>query len=116
MNAKTLNRNRLICCREKLGITKQEAAKRMQISQPAYLRYESGERTPSVHVVQIMADVLGTSVAYLINESDNPNPDCFLIRKETEPELFQLISAYRNADFKMRKRLFAYLEEFNKLK
>lgn len=88
----------------------------MQLSQPAYLRYENGERTPSVHVIQIMADVLGASVAYLINESDNPNPDCFLIREETEPELFQLISAYKNTDVKMQKRLFAFLREFNKLK
>ena len=43
MKSNTLDRNRLIACREKLGITKQEAAKRMQLSQPAYLRYESGD-------------------------------------------------------------------------
>ena len=54
MNPNTLDRKRLIKCREKLGITKQEAAKRMQMSQPAYLRYESGERTPSIHVIQVM--------------------------------------------------------------
>ena len=116
MNVKTLNRKRLICCREKLNITKQEAAKRMHISQPAYLRYESGQRTPSIHVIQIMAEVLDTSVAYLINESDNPNPDCYFIKADTEPELFQLIRTYRNTDTKTRERLSAYLAEFNKLK
>lgn len=46
MKSNTLDRHRLIARREKLGITKQEAAKRMQLSQPAYLRYESGERSP----------------------------------------------------------------------
>ena len=33
-----LDKERLKECRLKLGITKQEAAKRVQISQPAYLR------------------------------------------------------------------------------
>ncbi len=111
-----LNRNRLIACREKLGLTKQETAKRMQISQPAYLRYESGERTPSIHVIQIMAEVLGTSVAYLINESDNPNPDSYLIKAESEPELFQFISTFKNADDKAKKRLLAYFMEVGKIK
>ncbi|MGN0385319.1 MAG: helix-turn-helix domain-containing protein [Lachnospiraceae bacterium] len=46
MKSNTLYRNRLIACREKLGITKQEAAKRMHLSQLAYLRYESGEHSP----------------------------------------------------------------------
>ena len=41
-----------------MGITKQEAAKRMNMSQPAYLRYESGTRTPSIHVINSMANVL----------------------------------------------------------
>ena len=91
MKSNTLDRNRLIACREKLGITKQEAAKRMQLSQPAYLRYESGERSPSIHVIQIMADVLATSAAYLTGKSDNPNPDSYLIKSETDPQLFFLI-------------------------
>ena len=114
MNAKTLNRKRLINCREKLGITKQEVAKRMHISQPAYLRYESGERTPSIQVIQIMAEVLGTSVAYLTNECDNPQPDCYFIKEDTEPALFQLINTYRNTDMETRERLLAYFLEFNK--
>ncbi len=116
MNVKKLNRERLICCREKLGITKQEAAKRMQMSQPAYLRYESGERTPSIHVVQVMADVLGTSVAYLTGESDNPKPDSYIIKSNSEPKLFELIEAYRNADTETQKRLIEYLLQFTKEK
>lgn len=110
MEPNTLNRNRLIACREKLGITKQEAAKRMQLSQPAYLRYESGERSPSIHVIQIMADVLATSAAYLTGKSDNPNPDSYLIKSETDPELFYLIQKYRNSDTEMKNRLLAYLQ------
>lgn len=112
MRTKTLNRQRLISCREKLGITKQEAAKRMHMSQPAYLRYESGQRNPSIHVIQIMAEVLGTSVAYLTNESSNPNPDCYYVKADTEPELFQIIATYKNTDEKTRDRLLAYFSKF----
>ena len=70
-----LNRARLTECRERLGLSKREAAKRMNMSQPAYLRYESGERTPSIHVVQTMADVLSTSVDYLLGNNDDDSPD-----------------------------------------
>ena len=116
MNSNTLDRTRLINCRKKLGITKQEAARRMQMSQPAYLRYESGERTPSIHVIQVMADVLDTSVAYLTGQTDNPNPDSYLIKLETEPELFQLIEKYRDSDIKTRDRLLTYLREISRQK
>lgn len=115
MNTNTLDRIRLINCREKLGITKQEAARRMQMSQPAYLRYESGERTPSIHVIQVMADVLATSAAYLTGQTDNPNPDSYLIKSDTEPDLFELIEKYRNADIKTKNRLLTYLYEITNL-
>ena len=112
MNTNTLDRKRLINCREKLGITKQEAARRMQMSQPAYLRYESGERTPSIHVIHVMADVLATSVAYLTGQTDNPNPNSYLIKLDTEPELFRLIEKYKNSDIEMRNRLLSYLQKY----
>ena len=113
MNTNMLDRKRLINCREKLGITKQEAARRMQMSQPAYLRYESGERTPSIHVIHVMADVLATSVAYLTGQTNNPNPDSYLIKLDTEPELFQLIEKYRESDTKTKDRLLTYLHKIN---
>lgn len=116
MNTNTLDRKRLINCREKLGITKQEAARRMQMSQPAYLRYESGERTPSIHVIHVMADVLATSVAYLTGQTDNPNPNSYLIKLDTEPELFELIEKYRDTDIKTQNRLLTYLHEITNLK
>ena len=113
MKSNNLDRHRLIACREKLGITKQEAAKRMQLSQPAYLRYESGERSPSIHVIQIMADVLATSTAYLTGKSDNPTPDSYLIKSDTDPDLFLLIQKYRNSDTETKNRLLAYLQRIS---
>jgi transcriptional regulator with XRE-family HTH domain len=107
-----LNRARLTECRERLGLSKREAAKRMNMSQPAYLRYESGERTPSIHVVQTMADVLSTSVDYLLGNNDDDSPDSFIIRYSDDPILFEIIQNYKN-DESTRERLMAY---FNKLK
>ena len=111
MDTYTLNCQRLINCRKQLGITKQEAAKRMQMSQPAYLRYESGERKPSIHVIQFMAHILGTSVNYLIGKTDNPNPDSYLVKIENEPELFDIITTYINSDANTQNRLLSYFQK-----
>lgn len=114
MSSITLNRQRLKQCRENLGITKQEAARRMLLSQPAYLRYESGDRTPSIHVMQVMADVLGTSVDYLTDKTDESMPNSYIVKSDADPELFQFIQMYKNSDDKMRQRILAYTNELNK--
>ena len=113
MNTFTLDCERLICCRKKLGITKQEAAKRMQMSQPAYLRYESGERTPSIHVIHSMANVLGTSADYLTGKTDDPNPNIYLISADNEPELFSLIEIYRTGDSGTKERISSYFHKLS---
>ena len=113
MNTITLNRERLIECRKKLGITKQQAAIRMQLSQPAYLRYESGERTPSIHVIYYMAHVLGTSADYLTGKTDDPNPSSYLINADNEPELFSLIEIYRTSDSNTKERISSYFHKLS---
>ena len=113
MNTTTLNRERLIECRKKLGITKQQAAIRMQLSQPAYLRYESGERTPSIHVIYYMAHVLGTSADYLTGKTDDPNPSSYLINADNEPELFSLIEIYRTSDSNTKERISSYFHKLS---
>lgn len=111
MSTITLNRQRLAECRMKLGITKQEAAKRMEMSQPAYLRYESGERTPSIQVIYLMADVLGTSADYLLDKTDNPSPNSYIVKACTDPELFRFVEHYLRADEDMKKRITAYMKK-----
>ena len=113
MNTTTLNRERLIECRKKLGITKQQAAIRMQLSQPAYLRYESGERTPSIHVIYYMAHILGTSADYLTGSSDDPTPNCHYIFEEDKPGLFSLIDKVKNCDSETLERLMAYFQKIS---
>ena len=111
--ASKLVRERLIDCRKKLCITKQEAARRMNMSQPAYLRYESGERTPSIHVIQTMADVLQTSAEYLTGGTDNPAPTSYVVRKSMEPELFDLILEYKSTSADGQRRLLEYAKRIH---
>lgn len=112
MDTTTLNIPRLIECRKKLGISKQEAAKRMDMSQPAYLRYESGQRIPSIQVIYHMADILGTSAEYLLGHTDNPDKTRYVVDSESNAELFEIVRFYDNADESTRNRLIAYVKEF----
>ena len=112
METTSLNINRLIECRKKLGITKQEAAKRMNMSQPAYLRYESGQRIPSLHVIYTMADVLSTSAEYLLGETDNPKPTRYIIEVKNEPELFEIVERLNSTDIETKKRFIAYMKDW----
>lgn len=109
----SLNTNRLKECREKLKISKMEAAKRMQLSQPAYLRYEAGTRTPSLQTLTVIANVLNTSVEYLTNLSDNPQPISYTISKSTDPDLFEIINICKNSDDSVVKRLSVYASKLS---
>lgn len=106
--------NRLIECRQKMGISKNEAAKRIGVSQPAYLRYESGERTPSMQVIKEIAKVLHTSPGYLIGKTNSSDIDAYVITKEDDFELFSIIETYYRSEEKQQRRLLAYLKEFLK--
>ena len=112
----SLNTGRLKECREKLGITKMEAAKRMQLSQPAYLRYEAGTRMPSLQTLSVIANILNTSVEYLTDQTDDPNPLSYTITKLTDPELYEIISICKNADNGTIKRLFTYASKLSESK
>ena len=115
MNKIILHRDRLICCRKKLGMSKQTAAKKMQLSQPAYLRYESGERTPSIHVIRYMANILNTSADYLIGKTDDPKPYSYVVNVSDNPELFAFIELYNSSDSATQKRLLTYMQKISNL-
>lgn len=103
-----LDIERIKRCRSKLGITKQEAAKRIQISQPAYLRYEAGTRTPSIQTISKMAEVFSTSVDYLLGKTDEPSIDRTIIEREKDPSLFLLAETCKTLDESQIERVVAY--------
>ena len=109
-----LDIERLKECRLKLGITKQEAAKRIQISQPAYLRYEAGTRKPSVQTIARMAEVFSTSTDYLVGNTEKKDPDRLIIEKNKNPSLFLLAESCKELDESQLKRIHAYASKFSK--
>ena len=103
--------DRLISSREFNNISKREAAKLIGISQPAYLRYESGERTPSIQVIKEMAKVFHTSVEYLTGEVNDPAPNVIEIDKSKNEALFNIIEFCDGMDDQQTQRLLTYAKE-----
>ena len=99
---------RLQNIRQGLGLNKTEAANLLDLTKMGYGRYENGDRSPSFQTISFMAGVLGTSVAYLTGETDDPAPDAITIKAQEEPDLFLLAEAFRSGDSAMRERLLAY--------
>lgn len=93
-----LNPERLLLCRQHLGLTQQEAAESVGVSQPAYQRYEAGTRNPSIQVVRQIAAAFHTSVEYLTGESSDAEPDYIVIDKKSDPQLFSLVERFRQND------------------
>ena len=105
---------RLIQCRKNLGISKQEASRRIGISQPAYLRYESGDRTPSPHVIKQIANAFHTSVDYLTGNSSDPSSDFFEIKKDDNKDLYLIVEQLLNMNSSQQKRILNYVENLSK--
>ena len=108
-----LDINRLKECREKLGISKHETARRIGVSQPAYLRYESGDRKPSLQMTKEIAKVLNTSVDYLVGKSDDTNPNLIEISKDDNNELFRIVELCSRMDEKQQKRIISYINKLD---
>ena len=99
---------RIKIARENLGITKAEAARRLNLSKIGYCRYEYGERTPSIQTLEVIARCFNTSTAYLIGETDDITPDCFVISQKDNPVMFELVSSLQNSNDEYIKRLLTY--------
>ena len=56
--------------RERLGLSQVEVAEKVGISQPMYSYYESGLKTPTLYLAKAMANVLGVSLDYLVDNED----------------------------------------------
>ena len=96
---------------EKLGITKAEASRRLNLSKIGYCRYEYGERTPSPQTLEVIAQCFNTSVDYLIGLSDDPEPTQIVVNKEASPELFELVNLCKNNDSDHLKRIITYYKK-----
>ena len=97
-SSNTLVPKRLKLAREKLSLSKAEAARRIGLTAASYVRYEAGDRRPSPQVLLSIAEGLKTSVAYLSGKTDDISPDVISVFKKDDPLLFELINKAQIAD------------------
>ena len=110
----TLIPERLKSARESLNLSKAEAARRIGLTAASYVRYESGDRSPSPQVIMSIAEKLETSVAYLSGETNDISPDVVSIHKNSDPLLFELIKNTQSADDATLQRLLSYYNQLSK--
>lgn len=107
MNNEVLS-ERIKTAREQIGITKAEAARRLNLSKIGYCRYEYGERTPSPQTVELIAQCFNTSVEYLSGSTDDIRPNYIIISKKNTPHMFDLVSSLQDANDDSIRRLLNY--------
>ena len=110
----TLIPERLKSARERLNLTKAEAARRIGLTAASYVRYEAGDRNPSPQVLISIAERLETSLAFLTGETDDISPDVVSIYKKRNPILFELIKNTESADDTTLQHLLSYYRQIAK--
>lgn len=100
----------LIRIRTSLGITKAEAARRLNMSAMGYGRYEKGIREPSFQTVSFIAQTFGTTTDFLYGITDDPDAKHITVEYDQNPELFDLIQTVLSDENKAQ-RLLAYFKK-----
>lgn len=85
--------DRLKLLREGVGLTQEELAETLDISEPQIWRYEHGDSKPRGDVVIKFATFFGVSSDYLLGLSDDPG---IYIDGDLSPKERQAIAAWRN--------------------
>jgi len=89
--------DRLAKLRKAANYTQEECAKLANVSVRQLSRLENNESEPTSPVVQKLAELFKVSSAYLIGDSDTPNPT--LIEADLTDVEKRLISGLRNGKF-----------------
>lgn len=89
---------RLRAARKAKGLTQEELAKKIHTKKATISNYENGYSSPNNETLSLLADVLMTSVDYLLGRTDDPSPadkplddltKQFPILADIDPELLQ---------------------------
>ena len=62
-------------------MTQEQLGELMNVHNNTISRWEKGENMPSLNCIAKLAEILGTSTAYLLGETDDPTPGVILIPK-----------------------------------
>jgi len=61
---------RLRAERKRLGMSQADVAKRLNLSRPAYVKYETSSSTPQLKTLMILAEIFSVSTDYLLGKTD----------------------------------------------
>ncbi|MCR5236045.1 MAG: helix-turn-helix transcriptional regulator [Lachnospiraceae bacterium] len=113
-SSNTLVPERLKSARERLNLSKAEAARKIGLTAESYVRVEAGDGSPCPQGIISIAEKLETSVAYLSGETNDISPDVVSIYKSINPLLFELIKNTEGADDATLQRLISYYCQLTK--
>jgi transcriptional regulator with XRE-family HTH domain len=103
--------NRIKDLRAEKGISQNELAKALGLTQQAISAYENGLREPDLETLQKIADFFNVSVDYLLGRTDVRNPsDEITEAVEDDPELLEFWNELKQREdlkllFKQTKKL-----------
>ncbi len=72
MSREKIFQERLLVLRNKKGVTQQQVADGLGITEVGYRNYERGRRKPSFDILPAIADFFNVSADYLLGRTDNP--------------------------------------------
>ena len=79
--------------RKKKGLTQQEVAEFLEMSQPVYQKWESGRRKPSYENLSMLACIFDVSIDYLLGDYLEISKERYLkLKKQKEEEKKNLFS------------------------
>ena len=93
--------------RKDLGLSQTELAKNLNTSVSVISRYERDEMIPSVDTAKKLAELLGSTVGYLLGETDNAN-------LYKDPAMLQRLSDLENMQNDDKTHILHVLDNFIK--
>lgn len=100
---------RLKARRKELGLTQNDVAKALGLTQTAVWAYEAGTREPDLDTIARLAGVLGVTVDYLFGRQEGPPGDLETKRKELVRSL-----SHPNLSVDERQRILDELKELER--
>lgn len=94
--------------RKKMGLNKQEFAKKLGISTTTLYRYENGINEPNIEMLIKLADIFGTSVDYLIG-AKTPMLDL----RKLDPYQAEIIEEVMKLNPSKGERVLGYIKAIN---
>ena len=88
------------------SLTRSDLAARIGVNEATISRFLRGLHTPTIALIEKIADEFGVSVDYLLGRTENP-----VIRSREEDDFYRLYAAYKSAGSKEQRVVRLILEQ-----